>query len=53
MTEQQVVRQLEDFATAHRAALRQKQLTQFTHIFGKIKLRERGEDIMGDKRFMV
>lgn len=52
MTEQQVVRQPEDFATAHRAGLRQKQLTQFTDIFGKIKLGEKGEDIMDDRGFM-
>lgn len=53
MTEQQVVSPPEDFSTAHRAALKQKQLTQFTDIFRKIKLGEKGEDTMDGKGFVA
>lgn len=53
MTEQQVVRQQEDFATAHRAGLKQKQLTKFTDMFGKIKFGEKDEDKMDNRDTMA
>lgn len=52
MTEPQVVRQPEDFATAHRASLKQKQL-KIIDIFGKIKFGVQDEDTMDDRGFMM